>query len=592
MSHIASFAPPASSAVHAVVHVARHSALSASGSHVSPLGKNGSALACPKLWTLIALVLTFVGLTSQPIWAHEQRIEHLIAKFDQSQDSDQVHVANEFFAVMHDIRLTRTQYYYDPRCQSDDMRARVWYWAARFYHNHRMDSMAVAYAQRAMPILELFGDSDLIAECDVYRALSLVRLQRFQEAEACAERATVSTEACSDAELKLLAQSAVAAVMNARGEYGKAMNSIAPIVDCQATSVSPQRRSLMYSIVSQVFMSVGQDEKALFYAERSFEAECVNGCECVMADRMAQMAHALVSLKRVRDAEVFLGNAASIFRRDGNSLALGTCCNLLADMQLERGDVNAAARIYAESLELFNRLGEMPQVCHAHLGLSRALLASQPDSADAHLAAYDSLMTQLTLLGKASAVHAELVPNVCNPKRWSTALYVSLGVIGLLLIVFGIIVLCNKRLFANLKRTVKELWLDLVKIFKGRGAIYDALTEKDHEFLARLSSAVQEQMNSGKWDVAELAKRMGLTASALRRKISHATGEKVNDYLRSLRIQRARKIIDNTTCRTAFDVACKCGYSNLEEFERDFEAVCLTPVQEYINFRVGSFSAQ
>ena len=99
-------------------------------------------------------------------------------------------------------------------------------------------------------------------------------------------------------------------------------------------------------------------------------------------------------------------------------------------------------------------------------------------------------------------------------------------------------------------------------------------------------------MNSGKWDVAELAKRMGLTASALRRKISHATGEKVNDYLRSLRIQRARKIIDNTTCRTAFDVACKCGYSNLEEFERDFEAVCLTPVQEYINFRVGSFSAQ
>lgn len=95
------------------------------------------------------------------------------------------------------------------------------------------------------------------------------------------------------------------------------------------------------------------------------------------------------------------------------------------------------------------------------------------------------------------------------------------------------------------------------------------VTSLDQVFLRKIVDAVQQHLQDEQFGVEPLARMVGFSVSQLERKLEGIAGQRPNELIRSIRLERARQLLEQragTVSEVAFDV----GFSNLSYFARSY----------------------
>jgi len=93
----------------------------------------------------------------------------------------------------------------------------------------------------------------------------------------------------------------------------------------------------------------------------------------------------------------------------------------------------------------------------------------------------------------------------------------------------------------------------------------------DKEFIQKLLDYINDNISDSNLSVEELASQLKLSRSQLYRKIKALTGQTVNEFIRRVRLERAKQILDSG--RANISEACfSVGFSSPSYFSKCFKA--------------------
>lgn len=96
-----------------------------------------------------------------------------------------------------------------------------------------------------------------------------------------------------------------------------------------------------------------------------------------------------------------------------------------------------------------------------------------------------------------------------------------------------------------------------------------ALHLQGHLRMAKLKAMIDAQQDSGA-QVSDLARHMGLSASALQRHFRQIYGASIDEYRRTQRLEHARALLEQTGC-SVLEVAHASGYTSAANFATAFK---------------------
>ncbi|MCR4853936.1 MAG: response regulator [Prevotella sp.] len=96
------------------------------------------------------------------------------------------------------------------------------------------------------------------------------------------------------------------------------------------------------------------------------------------------------------------------------------------------------------------------------------------------------------------------------------------------------------------------------------------ITTLDQQLLERAINVVTENMHNADFNVDQLAAEMGIHRTGLNRKLQFITGQTPILFIRTLRLKRARQLIENDPTQPISQVAYQVGFNNPKIFTRYF----------------------
>ena len=97
-----------------------------------------------------------------------------------------------------------------------------------------------------------------------------------------------------------------------------------------------------------------------------------------------------------------------------------------------------------------------------------------------------------------------------------------------------------------------------------------AMSQKDCEFIAKIQGVIAEQLADENFSIDTLAEQMNMSRSNFYRKIKALSGMSPNDYLKTLRMNRAAELIVSGT--RISEVAAQVGFTSSSYFAKCFKA--------------------
>lgn len=119
------------------------------------------------------------------------------------------------------------------------------------------------------------------------------------------------------------------------------------------------------------------------------------------------------------------------------------------------------------------------------------------------------------------------------------------------------------------RRTHRENYLTAQP--EARATLMEGFNQRDQNFLLKLDEAIVEQIRKEAVNIDDLASRLCMSASQLRRKTFSLTGEKVTAYVLRIRMGLARKHLAENGDMSIGEVASRCGFYDAAHFSRQFK---------------------
>lgn len=134
----------------------------------------------------------------------------------------------------------------------------------------------------------------------------------------------------------------------------------------------------------------------------------------------------------------------------------------------------------------------------------------------------------------------------------------------------------------NLLETRKKQ-ADLINrnTIKKSDIIIDALNKIDNEFIKKVTSIIEQNLDSDKIDVAFIADRMNMSHSSLYRKIKALCGISVNEYIRKVRISNAEQLLLSGKY-TISEISYMVGINSITYFRQCFKNEFGVVPSEYV----------
>ena len=80
-------------------------------------------------------------------------------------------------------------------------------------------------------------------------------------------------------------------------------------------------------------------------------------------------------------------------------------------------------------------------------------------------------------------------------------------------------------------------------------------------------------MDDSRFNIGFIAQLLNISQRQLQRKIKQIVGMSSNDYLKGIRLQHARHLLQSNTSYSIKEIAYKVGYADSKYFSTQFKAV-------------------
>jgi len=91
----------------------------------------------------------------------------------------------------------------------------------------------------------------------------------------------------------------------------------------------------------------------------------------------------------------------------------------------------------------------------------------------------------------------------------------------------------------------------------------------DEQLLQRLLAVFESHIEEPEFSIEQFARDIGMSRIHLNRKIQAITNLSTSEFIRTLRLQRAARLLSNAS-GTVSEIAYKVGFNNISYFSRTF----------------------
>lgn len=135
-----------------------------------------------------------------------------------------------------------------------------------------------------------------------------------------------------------------------------------------------------------------------------------------------------------------------------------------------------------------------------------------------------------------------------------------------LLVRVDMLIATRQRLRKSFQRIVENP--DLISAEERLSAKHgEALNEREYAFIQRVNEILEAHLSDDEFGISELCVSLGMSRSQLYRKFSALTDSSVNQFIRNLRLNKARELLRTTDLNVA-EVAYDTGFKNPSHFSR------------------------
>ena len=142
-----------------------------------------------------------------------------------------------------------------------------------------------------------------------------------------------------------------------------------------------------------------------------------------------------------------------------------------------------------------------------------------------------------------------------------------------------------KQLSLTIKNLIQlhhNIWMKFSQHpFEDTESLYSA--HKDRVFLKKLISAVEEHISDSEFSVEELSKKVGLSRSALYKKIKTITGHVPSEFIRQVRLKHAAKLLITREYNIS-EIGYMVGFSSPSYFSRCFYQQFQVTPTEFVKY--------
>lgn len=142
--------------------------------------------------------------------------------------------------------------------------------------------------------------------------------------------------------------------------------------------------------------------------------------------------------------------------------------------------------------------------------------------------------------------------------------------------------------------STQELQIRIRKLIEIRQALLAKVQEKpvisaskvmvtsvDQQFLERMQSIVEENIENENFQLEDLCREIGMSRSHLHRKLSALLGISPAHYIRRIRMERARQLLEDKAGNVS-EIALQVGYASIATFSRAFRDTFGAPPSEFL----------
>lgn len=544
---------------------------------------------------IVCLVARFAVLATDVV-----AIDRGLEQFDKAQGGAVVTLANQLMRTFNDEQFTDQLVQFQPTTSVDSMRQQVWYWAAEWYYDKQQYELALQYGGKALPLCA--DGSDIKADCLNLLGMTCVRMGDFKHAADYAQRCLEIDLKSGDNDRISSSMNTVAGIYMAAYQPREAEKYILQALEHADKADNPPRKAVLLGMASEVYHTLGDDNKAVDYAQQAFAID--SALQRPQANiRLSQKASALLGLHRYGEAETILRRIIPEFERMGDMHTMAIALNRLGMALLCQERQNEAIPYYKKAAGLFSQMGDLYNEIHSHRGLYESYWKLNPDSAKYYLDRFDLLKDSLYSHATADALsryNAEFGNDRLQQENAELAManrrniIIGLALMACLLLAAWLVIIHLRR---RSRRQMQGLIREIEQLRANKPAQAEAEPEApqqgtepepdnaevqsadDRVFLMRVIEAVYDGMPRGEFGVETIASQVNMSVSTFRRRLLAVTGKSPKAYIQAIQMERAIQLLDDPNQPVA-QIAQLCGFSETSNFTHTFKRVYgLTPTQ-------------
>ncbi|MCB9301907.1 MAG: response regulator [Lewinellaceae bacterium] len=121
----------------------------------------------------------------------------------------------------------------------------------------------------------------------------------------------------------------------------------------------------------------------------------------------------------------------------------------------------------------------------------------------------------------------------------------------------------------ELRAQLQARYRDLSFLFQPQHKLPEQDIHPDEAFLHELHRVIDDKLSDPTFNIPQLCEQIGMSRALLYKKFKALTGQSVADFIRRVRLHKARQLLQTTELNIS-QVAMDVGFKNLSTFSRNF----------------------
>lgn len=529
-----------------------------------------------------------------------QDVEKALEAFNKQTN---VATANTFFDDLLKAEFVDEEIAFPDGTPVDSLRQQVWYWAGEWMYDQQQYEQAEAYALKALPLCH--EGNDFKADCLNLLGLIYVRMGDVKNAANYAKQCLEIDMKSGDDDRISSSMNTVAGIYMAGYQAKEAEQYILGALEHAEKADNPARKAVLLGMASEIYHTLGNDEKALTFAEQAYQIDSLLQREPQASIRLSQKGSALLGLHRYKEAEDIYRQISPKLKAIGDYHSYAIALNRLGMSLLCQERQQEAIPYYKEAADLFSKMGDLYNEIHSHKGLYESYWTLNPDSAKLELDLFDLLKDSLYTHSTANALsryNAEFGNDLLQKenaevrKAHRRTIIVGIALILLLALAAWLII---RRYRRRWQRQMQELVKEIERL---KATPQPSPKERETDtappftpylegtgeaeglerlFLMRVIEAVNEAMPRGNFGVEQIASELNMSVQTFRRRLQNAADESPKSFIQAIQMERAVTLLTDNPEMPVSKVANLCGFDEASTFTHTFKRIYDCSPSEY-----------